>query len=457
MLRILTSRIGSLAFSMLGLLVLTGCPMDSDMDGVPDDDDNCVMTSNADQANGDGDTLGDACDNCPADDNEDQADGDGDGDGDVCDNCPADANSDQADADGDGVGDACDVCPGEDDTEDANGDGVPDCLVAARKLITTEPADVVDAGAVAAFTFDLDDGTGHTWDINSQGEVGDGSHAGLGLDDAFDDFVELVVDAVTFPVQAAGDLEDDREIVLGPETMSGLDVTRKIFVSDSKGFARWLDILENNSGAQISVPVMIEGNLGSDESNDFVFASSNGDNILTAADSWWVNCQDAFEDPCTASFFCGDPDSASKSGDSITYDYGMLTIPDGERAIIVTYMAMASPDGAAGEDPIDSINALTALMGQLEDFPCIDECFLEGISTAELNDILGCGGAVAVEGIPGSVAGGAMVTVMNPATGDEEMVTADADGSWKAVIEGDSGDTISFDADDGTSGEVTVP
>ena len=84
-----------------------GQPVDSDGDGIDDDQDNCPDTPNSDQADGDGDGVGDACDNCPDVANPDQADSDGDGVGDACDNCPDVPNPGQADSDGDGVGDAC--------------------------------------------------------------------------------------------------------------------------------------------------------------------------------------------------------------------------------------------------------------------------------------------------------------------------------------------------------------
>lgn len=106
---------------------------DNDGDGVPNISDNCVNTSNPDQADSDGDGVGDACqdtdgdgivdinDNCPSVANADQADTDGDGIGDVCedsdgdsvpdatDNCPDTANPDQADLNGNGIGDVCDT------------------------------------------------------------------------------------------------------------------------------------------------------------------------------------------------------------------------------------------------------------------------------------------------------------------------------------------------------------
>ncbi len=71
---------------------------DSDGDGVPDANDNCVNDPNADQADDDGDGIGDVC----------EPDTDGDGVDDDNDNCIDDPNADQADSDGDGIGDVCD-------------------------------------------------------------------------------------------------------------------------------------------------------------------------------------------------------------------------------------------------------------------------------------------------------------------------------------------------------------
>lgn len=105
---------------------------DNDGDGVPNISDNCPNTSNADQADIDGNGIGDVCqdtdndgvldinDNCPDNVNADQTDADGDGIGDVCqdgdgdgvvdgeDNCPDNANADQQDLNNNGIGDVCD-------------------------------------------------------------------------------------------------------------------------------------------------------------------------------------------------------------------------------------------------------------------------------------------------------------------------------------------------------------
>ena len=71
---------------------------DSDGDGIPDADDNCVSTPNPDQLDTDADGFGNACD----------ADDDNDGAADGSDNCPLVSNPDQADFDLDGIGDSCD-------------------------------------------------------------------------------------------------------------------------------------------------------------------------------------------------------------------------------------------------------------------------------------------------------------------------------------------------------------
>jgi len=95
--------------------------IDTDADGVPDEQDNCPAVVNPAQEDADGDGSGNACDNCPAAANPDQADADSDGIGNACDNCPVICNPLQLDADGDGAGDLCDALPG------CGGCGQPAC------------------------------------------------------------------------------------------------------------------------------------------------------------------------------------------------------------------------------------------------------------------------------------------------------------------------------------------
>ncbi len=119
---------------------------DSDDDGVRDGLDNCLLISNAGQADNDQDDLGDDCDDDDDNDglsdveesgigtdgfitNTRLADSDGDGFSDDLDNCPNDDNIDQADADGDGFGSTCD-CDDTDAAINQLANDLPDSTVA---------------------------------------------------------------------------------------------------------------------------------------------------------------------------------------------------------------------------------------------------------------------------------------------------------------------------------------
>ena len=139
------------------------CDLDDDNDGVSDDSDNCPVTSNADQADSDTDGTGDSCDpdddndgvldgddNCSLAANPDQVDTDSDGQGDICDpdddndtvldgsdNCPLTANADQANNDGDALGDVCDP----DDDNDGVADGSDNCPLNSNSSQTDTDGD----------------------------------------------------------------------------------------------------------------------------------------------------------------------------------------------------------------------------------------------------------------------------------------------------------------------------
>ncbi len=158
---------------------------DTDDDGIFDGDDCCPTTSNADQADTDGDGVGDACEDDadgdgltdadetrfgtarldPDTDGDGLGDGtevaigsnplltdtDGDGIGDAQDICPVDADAAQPDLDHDGAGDVCDA--------DRDGDGVANA--------SDNCADVANAGQS-----DVDgDGVGDLCDGDADGDA----------------------------------------------------------------------------------------------------------------------------------------------------------------------------------------------------------------------------------------------------------------------------------------------
>ncbi len=107
--------------------------LDSDKDGIPDEEDNCPWIANEDQTDGDSDGIGDACDICPQKSDPDQTDSDSDCIGDACDLCPdIFSNLPMDDVDHDGSGDACD--------DDIDGDGIIN--IADNCMFTHNPGQI---------------------------------------------------------------------------------------------------------------------------------------------------------------------------------------------------------------------------------------------------------------------------------------------------------------------------
>jgi len=95
--------------------------LDSDLDEIGDDNDNCPLVVNPQQIDSDLDGLGDACDPCV--NSPDNIDLDEDIVCDDVDNCQDVYNPGQIDTDSDGIGDMCDSCP-NDPENDIDNDGV---------------------------------------------------------------------------------------------------------------------------------------------------------------------------------------------------------------------------------------------------------------------------------------------------------------------------------------------
>ena len=101
-----------------------GCTIDTDLDGRPDCNDNCINIANSNQLNTDGDTRGDACDNCPLI-----------------------ANSSQADCNNNSIGNACEIAAG---TADYNHDTIPDTCQCLADLVVNHEVNGADLGALLA-------------------------------------------------------------------------------------------------------------------------------------------------------------------------------------------------------------------------------------------------------------------------------------------------------------------
>jgi hypothetical protein len=197
------------------------------------------------------------------------------------------------------------------------------------------------------------------WAIQGDGETSSGpvSSSAFQLerrDDCCQDFV----------FQSLGpthQLQDDRTVVLGPVTdfddISGLSVTRKIYVPTTGNWARWTEIFEQAAGScsdtslldelsctgaaetwtantAASLTMMLECDL--DGGDEITGPTSDGDNVMNDGDVW-VTIDDDIDNldgrEAIGWYFPG-ADTVRLSGDDIEYLYD-ITVPPGGRVTLV--------------------------------------------------------------------------------------------------------------------------
>jgi hypothetical protein len=163
----------------------------------------------------------------------------------------------------------------------------------------------------------LYDNESFAWDIQQNGSIL------IGTNDAFDGAFILN----GFANQPTGRSEDgDREIVISDGAASGIQITRKIYVPSDRAYARFLEIVTNNSDVPAVRTVRIDGSLGSD-AETVVVATSDGDLSLETTDQWVItDDSDGTGDPTVTHVIAGLaapqlPSVVNLAGDAIRYDY----------------------------------------------------------------------------------------------------------------------------------------
>lgn len=89
----------------------------------------------------------------------------------------------------------------------------------------------------------LYDGTGYLWDIYPAGSIINGTY------DAYDGGLYHR----GFPYGRGASTEDEgREVVIDGASASGIQLTRKIYVPDDQGWARFLEIVTNTGSTTVT-------------------------------------------------------------------------------------------------------------------------------------------------------------------------------------------------------------
>lgn len=136
------------------------------------------------------------------------------------------------------------------------------------------------------------------------------------------------------PIPTSVFFEDSSmELVLPPQNLMGVDVSRKIYANTVATlpthdvFLRYLEILTNNTAGPLTVDVIIGGNLGSGVTTNVV-GSANGDLLAEGGiDNWFITGDSTaggtFGDPILAHLLDGN--LAMEHADAITMTTATLT------------------------------------------------------------------------------------------------------------------------------------
>ncbi|MEP7012168.1 MAG: hypothetical protein ABJC13_17740 [Acidobacteriota bacterium] len=319
---------------------------DLDFDGLSDADETVAGTDPA-NPDSDGDGLLDGFESRygfnPLVAGEQHLDPDGDGLDNLAEQV-AGTNPTRPDTDGDGLSDGAEVLSHHTDPLDDDSDegGRSDSM--EINIDGTDPNDGADDFRLASPpTVGTLDGLGFRWVLSG----GSGNVSGATTGHPFSSGALLDVasqQVYTFgqPL-ASGDL---RQWLFGPlETPTGLLVSRKFYVPDDAGFARYVETLENPTGAPITTNVDVHTYFA----NRLTFqTTSSGDDQLDLHDSWAVtDDDDGSGAPAVVHLFAGPGGrlrpiyarTPTSSIDDLQFFY-RVTVPPGGKVALLHYLML---------------------------------------------------------------------------------------------------------------------
>jgi len=214
----------------------------------------------------------------------------------------------------------------------------------------------------------LYDPDGYTYDVCT----GAGTCISEGTNDAYDNAYFLRINGVNYN---ATDLTTaGRNIIGSTEILSGLRVTRKLYVPASKdgplgNFGRWYDSLHNPTPLPITVSVEYFSNLGSDSAT-VVTATDDGDTTIELIDQWVAtdDSWDGAEDPSLAHiiFLSGAPEQIDYidlqggpyGADRLVWRYDNVVVNPGQTIAFLTCAVQERNRSASFEEARGIISSL---------------------------------------------------------------------------------------------------
>ncbi|MFO1001424.1 MAG: fibrinogen-like YCDxxxxGGGW domain-containing protein [Planctomycetaceae bacterium] len=178
-----------------------------------------------------------------------------------------------------------------------------------------------------------------------------------------DDGATASIRAIEFASQP--NLSDaGRTISTDNQLMSGLDIHREVTITSTglRDFAQAIDVYGNQSATDITIPVRMVGNLGSDAATT-VFATSDGDLLVEPTDLWFgTDDADGTGTPAIIHLLHGpyglQPTSVNVIEDNVEWTYN-LTVAAGETKRLANFTVL----GTTRTEAIAAANALVTTNG----------------------------------------------------------------------------------------------
>jgi hypothetical protein len=157
---------------------------------------------------------------------------------------------------------------------------------------------------------------------------------------------EVSVNGKDYPeMDVAGSELSERQLVLGPVRMSGLDHTRKVFVPADGAFARFLDLFENPHAFDLEITVTHDGVVRAEN-----LQTSSGDSALDLSDRYLAGELDTGVGLAVVYAGAGTvrrPDASATDGTSYGLTWRKLVVPAGGRIALLSFAVQADTRAAA--------------------------------------------------------------------------------------------------------------